>query len=242
MTYTLLLGFLFGIRHALDADHIAAVAALATSSRSTRETLRTGLSWGLGHALTLFLVCAAVLLSDVAFKENLALLAEFLVGVMLVGLGADVLRRAARDRKHVHVHRHGGQAVHMHLHSHAGEGAHTRSAHHHRHDHAAGLAPRALVVGLMHGLAGSAALVVFAAAEMVDLWSGLVYVGLFGLGSVIGMGVLSLTIALPLRSAQRIAAWGFSGVNLAVGIGTAALGAAVMFETGPALAAWLGHG
>jgi hypothetical protein len=242
MTYTFVLGFLFGIRHALDADHIAAVAALATRSRSTRETLRTGLSWGLGHALTLFLVCAAVLLADVPLKENFAALAEFVVGVMLVGLGADVLRRAARDRKHVHVHRHGHDAVHLHLHSHAGEGEHLRSAHHHRHDHAIGLAPRALVVGLMHGLAGSAALVVFAAAEMVDIWSGLVYVALFGLGSMIGMGALSLTIALPLRSAQQVATWGFRGVNLAVGLGTAILGGVVMFETAPALAAWLGHG
>jgi ABC-type nickel/cobalt efflux system permease component RcnA len=242
MTYIFVLGFLFGIRHALDADHIAAVAALATRSRSTRETLRTGLSWGLGHALTLFLVCAAVLLSDAALKQNVALLAEFAVGVMLVGLGADVLRRAVRDRKHVHAHRHGAGEVHLHLHSHAGEGDHAQSAHAHLHDHATGIVPRALVVGLMHGMAGSAALVVVAAAEIVDVWSGLTYVALFGAGSILGMGALSLTIALPLRSAQRVATWGFSGINLAVGLGTAALGATVMVQTGPALAAWLGQG
>jgi len=238
MIYIFVLGFLFGLRHALEADHIAAVASLATRANSRGETVRTGLAWGLGHALTLFLVCGAVLLMDIGLPGDVALIADCAVGLMLVALGLDVLRRAWRNRLHLHGHAHGRDGYHLHLHSHDGEGAHTASTH--SHGHARGLPARALMVGLMHGLAGSAALLVIAVSEMGSVTSGLIYVALFGLGSMIGMAALSFTIALPMRRAARTLTFGFNGLNAAVGVGTAALGVFLVWQTAPAVAGLLG--
>lgn len=237
MIYTLFIGFLFGLRHALDADHIAAVASLATRSRTTGETVRVGLAWGLGHAATLFLVCVAVLALDLGFPERVAHAAEFLVGVMLVALGIDVVRRALRDRLHVHAHRHGGANLHVHIHSHAGEGRHETSAH--AHEHRTGLPRRAVMIGLMHGLAGSAALLLLSVGAVGGMTFGLLYVALFGIGSMAGMAVLSFTMALPFRIFARGASWALNGLNLVIGTGTAVLGGMLIFETGPAAATWL---
>jgi hypothetical protein len=237
MLYVLGLGFLFGLRHALDADHIAAVASLATRSRSVRDTVRVGLAWGLGHALTLFAVCAAVLVMGAGFPEHFALMAEFIVGIMLVGLGLDVLRRTIKERLHVHAHGHTDSGYHVHIHSHAGERRHEDSTH--LHSHPAGLPRRAAIVGLMHGLAGSAALLLLAVSAFDTVVIGLAYVALFGIGSMLGMAVLSFTMALPLRRMARYTTWGMNGVNAVVGTGTVALGVMVMVETAPAAALWL---
>lgn len=237
MIYTVFIGFLFGLRHALDADHIAAVASLATRSRSSRETVRMGLAWGLGHAATLFLVCAVVLAFDMGFPERIAQIAEFLVGIMLVALGADVVRRAIRERMHVHAHRHDGDGVHLHIHSHQGDGRHQESAH--AHAHPAGLPKRAIAIGLMHGLAGSAALLLLSVGAVGSITFGLLYVALFGVGSMIGMAVLSFTIALPFRTFARGASWVLNGLNLVIGTGTVVLGGMVMYDTGAAAASWL---
>ncbi len=238
MIYIFVLGLLLGLRHALDADHIAAVATLVTRAKSRRETVHTGLAWGLGHALTLFLVCAGVLLLDIGLPGDVALIAECAVGLMLVALGLDVLRRAYRDRLHVHGHAHGRDGYHLHMHSHTGDAAHEASTH--RHGHAHGLPARALVIGLMHGLAGSAALLVIAVAQMGSVTDGLIYIALFGAGSMIGMALLSFTIALPMRHATRHLTFGFNGLNAAVGVGTAALGVFLVWQTAPAVAGLLG--
>lgn len=237
MIYTLFLGFLFGLRHALDADHIAAVASLATRGRTPGETVRIGIAWGFGHALTLFLVCAVVLALDLGFPERVAQAAEFLVGIMLVALGGDVIRRTVRDRLHVHPHRHGSGEVHVHVHSHAGEGSHAESRH--AHVHPAGLPRRAIFVGLMHGLAGSAALLLLSVGASGTVVYGLLYVALFGIGSMLGMAALSFSMALPLRSFARGAGWALNGLNLVIGAGTATLGGMVMYDTGAAAAGWL---
>jgi high-affinity nickel permease len=236
MTFLSLLavGFLLGLRHALDADHVAAVAALATSSRSIGETVRTGIAWGIGHTVTLFAVCAVIIVSGVAFPERIAGTLEFLVGLMLVGLGIDVILRIIRERIHVHAHAHRDNGTHIHFHSHENKTDHTRSAH--EHEHRSTLPSRALTIGLMHGLAGSAALLLLAASQQVSTMEALGYVLVFGVGSILGMGILSAAIAWPIMASARKGNTSFKRFNLAIGTVTAAIGAVVMFHSYPSVA------
>jgi high-affinity nickel permease len=188
----LVLGFFIGMRHALEADHVAAVSSLATRSASRSECVRQGVFWGLGHSLTLFLFGSAVLLLDRGLPEKLATALELAVGLMLVVLGLDVLRRLAKERVHFHLHEHENGVRHFHGHSHAAESSH-------RHRHGRKLPVRALVVGLVHGMAGSAALILLTLDNVPNLGSGLLYILLFGAGSIAGMALLSAVIAVPLR-------------------------------------------
>ncbi len=238
MAYLFALGFLFGLRHALDADHLAAVATLATRANSVRETVRMGLAWALGHGVTLFAVCAVALALGAGFSDRLAGALEFLVGIMLILLGGDVVRRVIRERVHAHAHRHAGRDIHLHVHSHSKDHHHADSTHAHR--HAPGLTGRALAVGLMHGLAGSAALLLLSMGTMESAATGLAYVALFGLGSMVGMAALSLTIALPLKRCANLVTWSYNGIHAAIGIGTIILGGVVVARTAEAAAGWIG--
>src|SRR5258708_3441443 len=140
----LLLGLLLGMRHALEADHLAAVASLATRSKGMRGTILQGAVWGLGHTLTLLVAGGACLLLRAAISARLAAALEGVVGVMLLLLGADVLLRMRRRRVHVHVHRHDDGTVHLHAHRHGPAEAHDPT--HHQHPHAEGFPLRALLV------------------------------------------------------------------------------------------------
>lgn len=228
MTSLLLLGFLIGLRHAVETDHVAAVASLATRSPSVGDAVRQGAVWGLGHTLTLFGFGSAVLLLDTVMPERLALGLEFTVGVMLVVLGLDVLRRLVRERVHFHMHRHRGDVVHFHAHSHAPNVAHDPS--HHQHGHARRFPLRALAVGLIHGMAGSAALILLTLPQAPSLGQGLAYIALFGLGSIAGMAALSVIIAVPLRYASRSLTWLHNGLQGLIGLTTIGLGLNLAIE------------
>ena len=155
---------------------------------------------------------------------------ETAVGIMLVLLGADVLRRLVRDRIHFHVHRHRPGTVHVHAHSHRGEGRHEDSAH--RHVHPKRWPLRALAVGMMHGLAGSAALVVLAMQSMPSVGLGAAYIALFGLGSIAGMALLSVAIAVPLQLSSSYLTRMHRVTTAAVGAFSCALGVAMVVEIG----------
>ena len=226
----LVLGLLVGMRHALEADHVAAVAALTTRSRDLRSALRLGAAWGLGHTLTLFAAGTVVLSLDGVMPEHIAHLFEFAVGIMLVLLGADLLRRLIAARVHFHIHRHGDGTTHFHAHSHAGEVDHAASRHEHVHER--GLPLRALAVGLMHGLAGSAALILLTAGQIDSLLWALAYLALFGIGSMIGMAALSVVIAFPLQRMARSLSWAHNALGAAVGLGTIGLGAWITYRIG----------
>ncbi len=222
------LGFLLGMQHALEADHIAAVSSIAARRSRVGDIVRHGLTWGLGHTLTLFVFAGAALLLGHAIPEHVARPLETAVGVMLVGLGAHVLWRLWRDRVHFHRHGHDDGTVHIHAHSHAGETRpHARAPHAHAH----GFRWRTLLVGLMHGMAGSAALLVLAVSQAASPAIGLGYVVLFGIGSMIGMAVLSTAIAVPFVVSARWLTWANRGLQGVVGAVTIAIGVTTIVET-----------
>ena len=191
------LGLLLGMQHALEADHVAAVSSVVSGRKGIASISWHGAVWGIGHTLTLFVVAGTCIVLKTHLDEQLAGRLEFGVGVMLVGLGGHVLWRLWRDRVHFGTHRHGDGTRHMHAHSHRDDAhAHLHSPHDHHHPEA--MPWRTLLVGAMHGMAGSAALVVLAASSIESSWSGIAYVLVFGLGSVVGMAALSAAIAVPL--------------------------------------------
>ena len=228
MIEILLMGFLLGMRHAMESDHVAAVASLVTRSPSMRESIRLGSVWGLGHTLTLFVFGSMVMLLDRMVPERMALMLEFGVGIMLVMLGIDVVRRFMRERLHFHVHRHADGTLHFHAHTHADEINHTSDSHMHIHTEKFPL--RALLVGIMHGMAGSAAMIVLTLQTVQSFGMGLVYISLFGLGSIGGMAVLSMVIMLPLRHSANRFTGAHSYLQLAIGAATTLLGIRMMFE------------
>lgn len=229
MTWSLLmLGFTLGLKHALEGDHLAAVASMATKQRNFRSMVKVGLVWSLGHALTLLVAGGTLLVLDTVVSARLATLLEFLVGMMLVLLGADVLRRLVRERIHFHVHGHKGAVRHFHAHSHAGE----TGTDNHEHSHGKGFPLRALLVGCMHGMAGSAALMLLVVSTAQDLASGVTTLVLFGVGSILGMGVLSVAIALPLRYSARHLTGVYNGLSGSVGVITILLGVSLMVRVG----------
>ncbi|OQX30651.1 MAG: urease accessory protein [Candidatus Sedimenticola endophacoides] len=227
----LLFGLLIGMRHALEADHLAAVASLVSRRQSLAETLRQGGAWGLGHTLTLFLFGSVVIFMDTVMPERLAAGLELAVGFMLVLLGADVLRRVVRERVHFHVHRHGGER-HFHAHSHAGEARAAHDPERHHHPHPQGFPLRALLVGLMHGMAGSAAVILLALQTMTSPLQGVFYILVFGIGSMLGMALLSVVISLPMRFSAGRLTWAYNGLQLLVGTITVVLGLLVIREQG----------
>lgn len=223
----LLMGVLLGMKHALEADHIAAVASLATRHTSVRHVVWQGVAWGMGHTVMLMTVAGGVLLLGSAIPAHFAQGLEIAVGIMLMGLGAEVLWQLRRERIHFHAHRHHDR-VHMHAHSHKGEGEHKYLLH--QHDHVRRLPMRPLAVGMMHGLAGSAVLVILT-LEMIQspVW-GMAYVALFGAGSIAGMGLLSVVIAIPLRFSAAYLTRVHRFLNVAVGVATVFIGAHLIYH------------
>jgi cytochrome c biogenesis protein CcdA len=221
------LGFLLGMQHALEADHIAAVSSIAARRTHVGDIVKHGLTWGLGHTLTLFTFAGAAILLGHAILADVARPLESAVGLMLIGLGTHVLWRLWRDRVHFHRHGHGDGTVHLHVHSHAGETIPHASA---PHAHAHGFRWRTLLIGLMHGMAGSAALLVLTVSQASSPAAGLAYVALFGIGSMIGMGALSTIIAVPLAVSARWLTWANRTLQGAVGVITIAIGAMAIYS------------
>src|SRR5258705_8402411 len=117
----LCLGFLLGMQHAIGAGLIAAVSSIAARRSHVAGIGKHGLTWGLGHTLTLFVFAGCAILLGRAIPETIARPIETAVGLMLVGLGAHVLWRLWRDRVHFHPHGHGDRTVPFHAPSHSRE-------------------------------------------------------------------------------------------------------------------------
>ncbi len=204
-----LFGFLLGMRHAFEADHVAAVASLSTRGRSVAEGLRMGVAWGIGHSATLFIVGAVVLWIDGVVPERLAKTLELVVGFMLVLLGLDVWRRLLRKETPFELT----------------QATSTASA----------IPVRAFCVGLMHGMAGSAALVLLTLDRTPSALAGLSYIAVFGVGSILGMALLSTAISVPLRLSARSMRRLHDGLQGVVATATILLGAGVIYDMSHAL-------
>ena len=196
------LGLVLGLRHAFEPDHLAAVSTLATRQGRLLDACRLGLAWALGHTVSVGVVVGAIILFGLTLPARFAPAADFLVALLLIGLGGSVLWRYARGRWHLHVHAHGqGREPHLHLHSHV-HGV----AHHHAHPR--GDAGRSLGFGLLHGLAGSAALLLLLVAAAPTRGAQLAYFLAFAAGTTIGMLCVSFSLAGMVRlAAGRSARW-----------------------------------
>jgi hypothetical protein len=203
-----LLGVVLGMRHALEADHLSAVSTLIAEHRSVRKGALLGVFWGIGHSLAIFAVGFILILLRRDLPHTLSETFELAVAVMLVLLGGRALLRARLE-------------THDHPHSHS---------------HSAPIASRPLGIGVVHGLAGSGALTALACAKLPSASAQLLYLMLFGLGSVVGMALLSGLVGWPLarlgRNAQTARLLCVTSGFLAAGLGVA--------WAWPILSRWIG--
>jgi hypothetical protein len=188
-----LLGVLLGMRHAGEPDHLAAISTLAAEDANPRSGLRLGVFWGLGHTVGLLAVAALLIALQARLPARLADIFELGVAFMLLALGARAVARAAREG------RCGPSTVHAHglgRHEHHGPGGHV-------HLGPWTLAWRPLLVGLVHGIAGSGAITALVLASLPTTSARLSYVALFGMGSIAGMALLSGLAGWPLARLSR---------------------------------------
>lgn len=190
-----LVGLLLGARHAFEPDHLAAVSTLSVGSRSPLRTALLGAWWGLGHTLALALLAGSLVISRRHLSPRIESALEICVAVILIALGGLAVRRALREGADgpIEPHKHGA-----HAHAHATRGGHV-------HIGRWTLAGRPLAVGFVHGLAGSGSLTAMVLAGLPSTTARLVYVVLFGVGSLMGMAVLSGLLGLPLARMSRAA-------------------------------------
>jgi high-affinity nickel-transport protein len=225
------LGFLFGMLHATDADHVIAVSTIVSRQRRVGSAARVGMLWGVGHTFTVFVVGSAIILFNLVIPPRLGLAMEFGVALMLILLGVVTLSRVSRHVRESmttmlangfsgHVHPEGKPQPHLHVHTH-GDYVH---AHRHGHDadnhghgetpqtwldrHLGGLnlyqALRPIAIGIVHGLAGSAAVALLVLAQIREpLWA-VAYLLVFAAGTMAGMMLITSIIAVPFTLSHRL--------------------------------------
>jgi high-affinity nickel-transport protein len=225
-----LLGLMLGMRHATDPDHVIAVTTILSRERRLAVAARIGVVWGLGHTLTVLIVGAAIIVFKIAIPARLGLAMEFAVAVVLILLGvgaaASLVRKGASRMRwgsseqehlvvHAHAHGHDG-ATHAHPHVHAASHESIDDATHHDHRIDVDELPtfaarrpllRSFSVGLVHGLAGSAAIALLVLSAIPQpLWATL-YLAIFCVGPIVGMGLITTAIATPFMIVSRQASW-----------------------------------
>ena len=184
----LLLGFVLGMRHATDADHVVAVTTIVSGEPSLRRASRVGVLWGLGHSLTILVVGGAIVVFRLAVPPRLGLALEFAVALMLIVLGTLTLRNTV-----------------------GGRGGGTSSA-------------RPVAVGLVHGLAGSAFIALLVLTAIPGVWLGLAYLAIFGLGTIGGMALVTIAIAVPSALSARRLVGAHRYLRLVSGVASVAFG------------------
>ena len=205
IAFALVVGFLRGLQHALDPDHVVAVSTIVSEHKSLLRSSLVGTFWGLGHTASLVAVSLVIILLRPTIPENMMKWMEMPVAVMLIVLGVSTAWRAMRERGwqiHTHTHTHDDKPQHKHIHVHSGD----EHDHRHRLFH---IDRKPFLVGVVHGLAGSAVVTLAALATIPSITLGLIWLALFGIGTIGGMLLMSAAISLPfIITARR-----FSAIN-----------------------------
>lgn len=230
----LTLGLLLGLKHATDADHVVAVSTIVGEYRNAWRGIWVGASWGLGHTTPLLVLGTVILL----FKgpvmdqyESAAPVLEFGVGTMLVLLGAQVLWNLRRRRLHVHEHvESDGSHVHIHATHSPGAGPDAGQSHGFFHFGKPFFRVKSFTVGVVHGLAGSAAVMLILLPTLSSVWVGVGYLILFGVGTILSMSAITLALGVPFAAtggSQRLN----RVVAITAGVASAVIGLALMTDT-----------
>lgn len=212
------IGFVLGLEHSLDADHVVAVSTILSNCRNLRRSLILALSWGLGHTITLFFAGLFVLALRIMIPESVGRLFEFAVGIMLILLGISVVKALIADKIHLHRHAH-GEYTHAHFHSHS-----ATESHNHAH--------KSLFAGVLQGMAGSAALMLLTLSTVNSVTLGLIYILIFGIGVILGMliiggliGSLLIFAAVHLNKIHEM-------IRAITGLASICLGTFIIIEIG----------
>ena len=185
----LTLGFILGIKHAIEPDHVIAVSTIASQSKKLWNASLAGVFWGIGHTVTLFIIGIILILMKGEIPEKWAMSLEFLVGIMLVYLGVKTI--LSFKSIHIHNHQYDGDD-HKHVHSHQNSGEHK-----HKHQHQNVTYLESMLIGLVHGLAGSGAMVLLTMSTVKSIGEAAIYILIFGAGTVIGMLFFTTIIGIP---------------------------------------------
>lgn len=223
----LIFGFLLGLKHATESDHLAAVSTIVTERRNLWSSAIIGGIWGLGHTISLFIAGVLVLLLGFQISEQTERFLEFCVGIMLVLLGLNVLRKvAASGTPYFHNHQHAARSL---PHPHVRELAQIDQP---NARHSLFFSPRALFIGMIHGMAGSTALMLLIIPTIDSKLIGLLYIIIFGVGSIGGMMLMSLLVGLPFSlTALRFNRFNFV-LQAIAGIISCTLGLLIIYEKG----------
>lgn len=213
----LALGFILGLQHALEADHVAAVSTIAAQHKDLKQSSIMGALWGIGHTATLLLIGLIVITFKFSIPEKFALSFEMLVGVMLIALGLNLLLKFKKDNLHAHEHEH-EDARHVHLHSH-------KTSKNHNHAH------KSVLVGMLHGIAGSGALMLVVAGATNNAVSGMLFIAIFGVGSILGMAATSAIITLPIVYSGKIGK-ADQIIKFSAGVLSVVIGSLLIYEIG----------
>jgi ABC-type nickel/cobalt efflux system permease component RcnA len=223
---TLLAGLGIGIWHAFDTDHLAAVSTIVSERKNTLSSLLIGGVWGLGHTASLMIAGIGVIFLNIRMERYEKIL-EFCVALMLIWLGANVLYKLVRGgRLHYHVHSHGSY-THIHPHIHENKPEPDPNSH-----HGLRLSIRPLIIGMVHGLAGSAALMFYVLSRIQSTVLAFGYIVLFGIGSIGGMMLMSMALSLPARFTAEHFKRTHLAVQAAAGLFSLGFGLLTAYELG----------
>jgi sulfite exporter TauE/SafE len=183
----LFLGFFLGIKHAIEPDHVIAVSTIASQSKKLWRSSLAGVFWGIGHTTTLFIFGIILIFMKGQIPKEWAMSFEFLVGILLVYLGVTSILSLKKVHHHEHQH---NEVVHDHFHERAEPNPHM-------HQHKKISYSKSLLIGLVHGLGGSAAMVLLTMSSVTSVWEGAIYILIFGLGTTVGMLGFTTIIGIP---------------------------------------------